>query len=132
MPNGYGPLKTPLILGSNVSKAFVWRVLFLQCENMDIYQLVKASIKTPHALTYKRNDVSECAYFTHNSRPLLICEHSLDAPARAKYIERLGETVIVNQPSVDREKPHHQDDVTSAEERRPYLRPTETQLSARN
>lgn len=32
MPNGYGPPKTPLTLGSNVSKAFVWRVLFLRIE----------------------------------------------------------------------------------------------------
>lgn len=32
MPNGYGPLKTPLTLGSNVSKAFVWSVLLLQCK----------------------------------------------------------------------------------------------------
>lgn len=29
MPNGYGPLKTPLTLGSKVSRAFDWRVLFL-------------------------------------------------------------------------------------------------------
>lgn len=71
-------------------------------------------------------------YFTDNSRPLLICEHSLDAPARAKYIERLGETVVVNQPGVDGEEPHHQDDVTPVEERRPYLRAAETPLSAEN
>ncbi len=70
--------------------------------------------------------------FTDNSRPLLIREHSLDAPARAKYIERFGETVVVNQPGVDGEKPHHEDDVTSAEERRPYLRAAETPLSAEN
>lgn len=69
-------------------------------------------------------------YFTDNSRPLLICEHGLNAPARAKYVERLGETVIVNQPSVDREKPHHQDNVTPVEERRPYLSAAERQLSA--
>ena len=68
-------------------------------------------------------------YFTDNSRPLLICEHCLDAPARAEDVERLGETVVVNQPSVDGEKPHHQDDVTPVEERRPYLRPTDTAIS---
>lgn len=70
-------------------------------------------------------------YFTANSRPLLICKHSLYTPPRAKYVERLGETVIVNQPGVDREKPHHEDDVTSVEEHRPYLRSAETQLSAK-
>lgn len=124
MPNGYGPLKTPLTLGSNVSKAFVWRVLFLQCKKT----IEKPPIKTPQ--TYRKH-VSECVCFTDNSRPLLVCEHSLDAPARAKYVERLGETVVVNQPGVDREEPHHQDDVTSVEERRPYLRAPETQPSAK-
>lgn len=70
-------------------------------------------------------------YFAANSRPLLICEHGFHAPAGAKYIERLGETVIVNQPGVDRKNPHHQDDVTTVEERRPYLRSAVTQLSAK-
>lgn len=76
------------------------------------------------------NSVSECVLFPDNSRPLLISEHSLNAPARAEYVEGLGETVIVYQAGVNGEKPHHQDDVTSAEERRPYLGPTETRLSA--
>lgn len=49
-------------------------------------------------------------------------EHSLDAPARAKYIKRLGETVVVNEAGVDGKKPHHQDDVATAEKRSPYLR----------
>lgn len=65
-----------------------------------------------------------------NSRPLLIGKHGLDAPARAEYVERLGEAVVVNQPGVDGEQPHHQDDVASAEEGRPYLGGTETQPSA--
>ena len=67
--------------------------------------------------------------FNANSRPLLICEHGLDAPGWAEYIQRLRETVVVNQPGVDGEDPHHQDDVTSAEERLPYLRSTDTQQS---
>lgn len=57
-----------------------------------------------------------------NIRPLLICEHGLNAPPRAKYIEGLGEAVVVNEPRVDREKPHHQDDVTSVEKHQPYLK----------
>lgn len=125
MPNGYGPLKTPLTLGSNVSKAFVWRVLFLQCKK----QVEKQRLK--HHRHTENMFLSVCVCFTDNSRPLLICEHSLDAPARSKYVERLGETVVVNQPGVDREEPHHQDDVTSVEERRPYLWAPETQPSAK-
>lgn len=94
--------------------------------NKDMHQLEKHDM---HLYTKKKRLLS--VYFTDNSRPLLICEHSLDAPARAEYVERLGETVIVNEAGVDREKPHHQDDVASAEERRPYLRPADTQLSAK-
>lgn len=60
--------------------------------------------------------------FPDDSRPLLICEHSLDAPARTKDVERLGETVVVNQSGVDGKEPHHQDDVTSVEKGHPYLR----------
>lgn len=65
-----------------------------------MYQLEtsEASIKPQH---------HSSVYCADNSRPLLICEHSLHAPARAKYVKRLGETVIVNQPRVDGEKAHH-------------------------
>lgn len=70
-------------------------------------------------------------YLTAHSRPLLICEHGLNAPPGAKYVKRLGEAVIVNQPGVDRKKPHHQDDVSTVEERHPYLRSTETRPLAR-
>lgn len=66
----------------------------------DIYQL-----ETPEA--YTKTPSLSVFICIGNSRPLLICEHSLDAPARAKYVERFRETVIVNQPGVDREKPHH-------------------------
>lgn len=60
-----------------------------------------------------------------DSRPLLIGEHGLDAPSGAKDVERLGETVVVNQAGVDGEKAHHEDDVAPAEERGPDLGATE-------
>lgn len=60
--------------------------------------------------------------FPDDSRPLLICEHSLDAPARTKDVERLGETIVVNQSGVNGKEPHHQDDVTPVEKGHPYLR----------
>jgi len=69
-----------------------------------------------------------CVLRIDHSRPLLICEHSLNTPARAKYVERLREAVIVNQPGVDREKAHHKDDVTPVEKRRPYLGATNTAI----
>lgn len=68
--------------------------------------------------------------FTNNSRPLLVCKHGLHTPARSEYIKGLWEAVVVNQPGVYGEKPHHQDDVTPVEESRPYLSPAETHLWA--
>lgn len=69
---------------------------------------------------HRKSGFSVCS--GRDSRPLLTGEHRFHAPARAEYVERLGEAVVVNQPGVDGKQPHHQDDVASAEERRPYLR----------
>lgn len=40
-------------------------------------------------------------------------KHGPHAPARAKNIQRLGEAVVVNDPGVDGEYSHQQDDVTA-------------------
>lgn len=49
-------------------------------------------------------------------------KHGPDAPAGAKHVEGLGETVIVDDPSVDGEDAHQQDDVTTSKHHVEHLR----------
>lgn len=51
-----------------------------------------------------------------NSRPMILGEHGLNAPAWAKDVERLGEAVIVDESGVSGEEAHHQDDVAALKE----------------
>ena len=44
-----------------------------------------------------------------------------DLPGGTKYVHRLREDVIVDQPCVDREDAHQEDDVAAVEEVIPYL-----------
>lgn len=48
--------------------------------------------------------------------PPLFFKHGKHTPSRTKDVERFWETVIVYQPSVDREQSHHQNDITPLEE----------------
>lgn len=56
-----------------------------------------------------------------NLLPRAISEHGLDAPRRAKDVERLGEAVVVNHPRVNREDAHEQDEIAPVEEGVPDL-----------
>ena len=43
-------------------------------------------------------------------------------PRRAKYIQRLGEHIVVDKPGINGEESHQQDDVATAEDDAEYLK----------
>lgn len=66
---------------------------------------------------YRYNEILVLKY----SLPHLSIEHGFHTPSRTKNVYGLWEAVIVDQPSVDGEQAHHEDDVTALEECVPDL-----------
>lgn len=48
-------------------------------------------------------------------------EHWPDTPTRTKHVQGLGEAVVVNDASVDREDPHQEDDVAPSKDHVEHL-----------
>lgn len=112
MPMGYGPLNTPSTVGSNCKTLLPSSTSNLNRMRIPISDYSGNWVKAP---------ISD---YQWHLRPVASCssvEHGPDTPARAEQVEGLGEAVVVNDPSVDWEDSHQQDDVASCKHHAEHL-----------
>lgn len=115
MPIGYGPLNTPLMAGSSCKSLFPSSVSNLN----RMRKPVNLRTSVPPAPVQASGEDNQ-----RYSRPVAAhsrVEHGPDTPAGAKHIQRLGEAVVVNDPGVDGEDSHEQDDVAAGKHHAEHL-----------
>lgn len=111
---GYGPLNTPSTAGSNCNN-----LVSASNSNLNRMRAQSETLITPHPTPPPCSDEwvkSPASDYQWHLRPIasyMTVKHGPDTPTRAKSVEWLWETVVVNDPSVDWEDSHEQDDVTA-------------------
>lgn len=101
--NGVGALKHPINCRVQLQKPIVFQCFKPAHDEKSTLRVVPKHHRLLHS---KRRRLRPVASYSR-------VKHGPHAPARAENIQRLGEAVVVDDPGVDGEDPHQQDDVAA-------------------